>query len=277
MSSSPHQPPPRPTLEDLLRFKRAERPAPEFWEEFDRGLRQKQLTALMQRPQGWARVRPVLFRGMRWAVPATAAAAVALVVLQIPRVTNSLRETQVAAAPRPLPLAEHPAALPVVQVAEELPLPPQEELSQVATVVAVLHSEEPMPEPAQVSMVEPSERSLPWAAASLAYSQSSGYRSGELYPIRTAARETRRPNSSWTSRFSEMVRDISAEQADARVMQLVSMNLLDTNQYGASSGSAVGSQLVASSNRSGRGLSDREFRDLDARLGAKGSTFSIKF
>jgi hypothetical protein len=60
MGSAPQQPSPRPTLEELLRFKRAERPAPEFWAEFDRGLRQKQLAALVKRPQGWARVRPDL-------------------------------------------------------------------------------------------------------------------------------------------------------------------------------------------------------------------------
>ena len=41
------------TLEDLLRLKRAERPPAEFWNEFDRELRTKQLTALMAKRPWW--------------------------------------------------------------------------------------------------------------------------------------------------------------------------------------------------------------------------------
>ena len=38
----------KPTLEELLRVKRAERPDQVFWEEFDRGLRRKQLAAMVE-------------------------------------------------------------------------------------------------------------------------------------------------------------------------------------------------------------------------------------
>jgi len=41
------------SVEDLLRLKRAERPAPEFWSQFERELRQKQLTALVQKRRWW--------------------------------------------------------------------------------------------------------------------------------------------------------------------------------------------------------------------------------
>jgi hypothetical protein len=44
--------PPKPTLEDLLRLKRAERPADEFWAEFERVLVQKQLAAIIE-PKPW--------------------------------------------------------------------------------------------------------------------------------------------------------------------------------------------------------------------------------
>jgi len=40
-------------LEDLLRLKRAERPAPEFWEGFERELRAKQLAAIVQKQPWW--------------------------------------------------------------------------------------------------------------------------------------------------------------------------------------------------------------------------------
>lgn len=45
------------TLEDLLRLKRVERPAPEFWQAFDRSLREKQLAALVEKRRWW-RVGP---------------------------------------------------------------------------------------------------------------------------------------------------------------------------------------------------------------------------
>ncbi|MEX2044340.1 MAG: hypothetical protein WD941_03240 [Opitutus sp.] len=52
------------TVEDLLRLKRVERPAPEFWGEFERELRAKQLAALVER-RPWWRDLPVRFAGFR--------------------------------------------------------------------------------------------------------------------------------------------------------------------------------------------------------------------
>jgi len=43
------------TVEDLLRLKRAERPPEAFWADFDRGLREKQLAALLPRRPWWQR------------------------------------------------------------------------------------------------------------------------------------------------------------------------------------------------------------------------------
>ncbi len=43
------------TVEDLLRLKRAERPPEAFWADFDRGLRAKQLAALLPRRPWWQR------------------------------------------------------------------------------------------------------------------------------------------------------------------------------------------------------------------------------
>ena len=41
------------TIEGLMRFKRNEQPAPEFWRSFDRELRAKQLAAIVERPSWW--------------------------------------------------------------------------------------------------------------------------------------------------------------------------------------------------------------------------------
>lgn len=128
-----------------------------------------------------------------------------------------------------------------------------------------------------MAAVGASDHSLPWSAASLAYSQPSSYRSGELYPVRLVSRDTPRANSSWTSHFTQIVRDLTAEQDEAQVKQLASLNLSAPNQYVAAAAPAAGTQMAASNNRSGRSLTDREFRDLDARFGVKGSSVSIKF
>jgi hypothetical protein len=72
------------SIEDLLRLKRAERPAPEFWGEFDRQLRAKQLAALVAKRPWWHSLPRVLPRFSRYhlAFGASAALAVTFVVLR---------------------------------------------------------------------------------------------------------------------------------------------------------------------------------------------------
>jgi hypothetical protein len=77
-------------LEDLLRLKRAERPPAEFWSEFDRQLRAKQLAALVGRRPWWQSM-PRVFGGLgRYRLPigASAVLAVTLITLRDHR-TNS--------------------------------------------------------------------------------------------------------------------------------------------------------------------------------------------
>jgi len=77
MSNDLNRPP--VTLEALIRLKRAERPSAEFWTTFERELRQKQLSALVEKRAWW--------HGLpRWVVrhaylPAGAAAALTLAVV----------------------------------------------------------------------------------------------------------------------------------------------------------------------------------------------------
>ncbi|MBL9210635.1 MAG: hypothetical protein JNL92_09195 [Opitutaceae bacterium] len=71
-------------IEDLLRLKRAERPPAEFWGEFDRQLRSKQLAALVAKRPWWQRLPrlvPTLAR-YRIVLGGTAVAAMAFVTLQ---------------------------------------------------------------------------------------------------------------------------------------------------------------------------------------------------
>jgi hypothetical protein len=67
------------TVEDLLRLKRAERPDAEFWTKFERELRQKQLTALMEKRPWWQELPQFFSRRAYLPVGATAILAFTLV------------------------------------------------------------------------------------------------------------------------------------------------------------------------------------------------------
>jgi hypothetical protein len=69
------------TIEDLLRLKKAERPGAEFWSQFERELRQKQLTALVKKRRWWHDLPVLLSR--RIYMPAGAAAAVAFTLVTV--------------------------------------------------------------------------------------------------------------------------------------------------------------------------------------------------
>lgn len=72
------------SIEDLLRLKRAERPPAEFWDEFDRSLRAKQLAALVEKRPWWQDVSRVFagFKLYHLPIAATAVAVVAFISLR---------------------------------------------------------------------------------------------------------------------------------------------------------------------------------------------------
>jgi hypothetical protein len=77
-----HQKPVR--LEDLLRLKRAERPAPQFWAEFERELRAKQLAALVTKRPWWQTLPARAMAGLsRYHLPLGATAVLALTFLSV--------------------------------------------------------------------------------------------------------------------------------------------------------------------------------------------------
>jgi len=280
MGSTPQQPSPRPTLEELLRFKRAERPAPEFWAEFDRGLRQKQLAALVKRPQGWARVRPSFVRSLKWIAPATAAVAVALVVVQMPLSTAS-RNTSVNVAT--LPVRTTPVVAATVLQAPAQPVAvaevAQSAVPAASAAPAVVRAEVTDGVAPVVAVERHSERSLLWSTVFGAGSDVDEASVLGSFASLPAVREVRRPRSSWTSRYSEMAQEISAEQSTDRMLQLASCDLPATpekNQVAARA-DAMPAEYVTSA-RSGRSIRERDFRDMESRMGASsGSSWAIRF
>jgi len=70
--------PSKVSVEDLLHLKRSERPEPEFWTEFERTLRQKQLAALVEKRSWWHGLTAAYSRLGRLGLPLGAAAILAL-------------------------------------------------------------------------------------------------------------------------------------------------------------------------------------------------------
>ncbi len=66
------------TVEDLLQVKRAERPRPEFWTDFERELRAKQLAAIVEPRPWWSPFIRIGARVSRHQLPVGAAAILAL-------------------------------------------------------------------------------------------------------------------------------------------------------------------------------------------------------
>ncbi len=105
----------KPTLEQVLRLKRTERPDAEFWTRFETELRQKQLTALVAKRRWWHELPLLLNR--RVYVPAGAAAVVAISLMTV-RQTTPVRVMEIE-NPTPRMHASEPAVemLPATVVA----------------------------------------------------------------------------------------------------------------------------------------------------------------
>ncbi len=70
--------PGKPTLESLLRVKRAERPEPEFWQQFESELRRRQLAATIEPKPWWLGFAALSRKAAPFGMPVGAAAALAL-------------------------------------------------------------------------------------------------------------------------------------------------------------------------------------------------------
>jgi hypothetical protein len=145
--------PSRITVEDLLRLKRAERPPLQFWTEFERELRQKQLAALVERKPWWHELGafPGRFSWLR--VPVGATAVLALTLLSVRQYSYSsgrslvVPERKAASLSPTLPVSaayrpvENPRAASSAHVA----------VAEEHTVTKSLKSNDPVPETRQVT------------------------------------------------------------------------------------------------------------------------------
>lgn len=266
----------RPTLEDLLRFKRFERPPPEFWAEFDRGLRQKQLAALMKKPTGWAKWSPFVVRGLRWTVPAAATAAAVFVVVQAPFTAVSRQHpvevASVAVRGVQPELQTEPVGRDSMVVSAELAAGGSVSPSVAAPVYDVGSLQSPV--------VADSQRTSGVVAATVPPAFTDGpaeQLAATLTPTRSFVRDERRFLSSWTSRYSSLAQEIAAPLPE-RTLELVSYSPPSGGVSSTTRRLAVTDQSLVASVRTGREPDERLIRSLEARLGSSNSRgLSIKF
>jgi hypothetical protein len=136
-------PPDKITLEDLLRFKRMERPSAEFWTQFDRELQAKQLAALVGKKRWWHSTARTITRFSYLPLGAAAALAFALIAAhQYLSPVAEIADSNNLHAPA-AKIAPAPAALPA-EVAV-LSQPPVVTLPEKAVSAAVA----PVPSPSQ--------------------------------------------------------------------------------------------------------------------------------
>lgn len=163
------------TVEDLLRLKRCEQPAPEFWESFDQQLRAKQLAALVEKRSLWQRLPSFAFRWYRWAVPLGAAGALALTWVSLGEPETPATQPALA-SPATAKIAVAAPAAPTDTTLSPALTPVQEVPLLVAAagpepLVAESTPSEFLPvEPVDVSSAAPSREVAGVAAASVAES-----------------------------------------------------------------------------------------------------------
>jgi|GEM_PF-2584582 len=84
MAQDPNDRSPPVQVEDLLRLKRSERPTEAFWDEFDRGLHQRMLQALVKKDPWYRQLMRMLTIPALPTLAITSAAALALLLLLRP-------------------------------------------------------------------------------------------------------------------------------------------------------------------------------------------------
>jgi hypothetical protein len=256
------------SLEDLLRVKRAEQPSPEFWADFDRQLRAKQLAAIVEPRPWWA---PFIRFGSKVShlqLPIGAAAVLAVTFVtfkdyRTPQVnsgyvpaiaTQSVSMQEVVDTSNSLSIAT-----PVQDASVEVSAP---EVQSAAEPVLVA-SEEPAA-PAAVSTLvaaepSPSEK---YIAANLAAAQAADPRliddvfgasmrqSEMVQPMRDPLAQVSAPGESRRSRLLATALPVSVNSTES---------------------------VVAPSDRVARHLTEERLYDTITRVGLRGDRVAIKF
>lgn len=265
------------TLEDLLRLKRAEQPPAEFWTEFERGLRTKQLAAIVEPRPWWAPLIRVGSRLSRYQLPVGATAILAVTLLTI-------REYH----PVNSPAAFEPAATESASLAAPAPVMTQasamESFSAPAgpSTAAVAVVNEPTPAPAT-----PAVQAAPAATAALGTAShvamvNSEFTSARYMADNLAAAQPSDPE--FDQMLGRAVRGADSSPVRADPLSQISVpgesrsrRLLAGIAWSASA--STGDSALRMNEQSARHLSERRLAESDviSRLDVGGNRVTVKF
>ena len=270
---------PKVTLEDLLQLKRAERPADDFWNGFERELRQKQLTALIEKRPWWQAVP--LFLSRRAYVPLGATAILAFTLVSVKFYSPS-QIAQIEEASMALPTELAPAAAPVAPASISAPV------AQASSPLVNRH------EDAQIRLENAAARA---AAVEVAQSPSRV----EVLPMLSAAPAVETPSSRSIAANLARLAQSEPELLDSVIGSRLSpvsaraqtASLESTELSTVPTGPSTRSRLLAQFSdrqlepaptapaivreRHARRLADSELNDRITRVGLRGDQVSLRF
>ena len=262
---------PNVTLEALLQLKRAERPSTEFWPEFERTLRAKQLAAIVETYPWWRSwtIRKVLVRvGMP--LGATALLAISFGSMQVAgiKTPKAVSQARVAAAPAPQFLTqtatvENSAVRPVPSATVSVSLSQSKSPTKAAEclpVVAVVQT----PEISNSSEQTPQQL----LAAGTATVKAAGQALAQLAGFMDNTGDSKLGNT--RTAVVEPLTQVATPRDNRRTRLLAYSVSFDPH-------AADSSDAVRSRERITHRLSDDAVYDSITRLGVSGNRVSIKF
>jgi hypothetical protein len=273
-------PKPKVTLEDLLRLKREERPAPEFWSRFDRELRAKQLAALVEKRPWWQGIPAWALNWRRFHLPLGATAALALTLVSL-RDSGShpvaAGPTEVQTSPTVVTERASRDLAPAVEgavIAAPVLSPTVASSVSAARGVAMEESTESESLVAEAALQTLEPESSPPVAAGLAEAVSARFAGGKVLAALDNEPNLGRGLTSVREAKNPVVRGASVEP----LAQMSSPTEVRRARFRTALATPVAKETLAQANdRLARNLSDERMNDAVRRFDAKADRLSLKF
>lgn len=257
------------TLEDLLRLKKTERPAADFWMNFERELRQKQLSALVEK-RSWWQALPQVFFARRVYLPIGATA-----ILTFTLVSMRLYSPNAVVPAVPVPLGSSPQqSREVISDSAITNSPLANRHEQIAK------TESPVVDPVAPEKVVTSTRASAPVIVASDFDESPSARSIAANFARLQQSEPELINSVLGARLSSPARVQTSSQPTVELASLAVNTSKRIRLVAHYNDRHVSAEPVASEDyreRLSRRLGDSEINDRLSRIGLKGDQFSLKF
>lgn len=279
------------TLEDIIRLKRAERPSAEFWVQYDRELRAKQLAALVEKRPWWRTISlSHVFAGVRrFHLPLGAAAVLAVTIFSVRGYHGAPQSSQVAASKPASAMMTEPVAsalvattAPVVvaapvelpSVKSEAPAPTVAAVETTATEVVAVSEHAAA---GNIAAVTPLLAGVAGTDESFAgTSQGSSLITENFAALQGAEATLARDLLSPPRGFETRVLPARAKPVEPLAQMRVPSGSRRSNLI-ASATLASTTTPVLPSDRAARGLSDERLYDTISRVNARGAGVLVKF